>query len=164
MGCLLTTTWPQIKRELRQATLPWAKVKGPIGNLIMTLDQWSINMPTPFKFQIMGPNNQVHIEWQYAPGHATKQFYREFQEHIESKLWQQASAYRHGHGLILQDMAPDIYSAKMHYRAMIKKGRMSDAALMTTIMAGGTWPNSRIAEHNDARHSACPFCQAPQQT
>ena len=41
---------------------------------------------------------------------------------------------------------------------------MADAALMVTIVAGGTWPNSRIAETNEMHDSACPFCQAPHQT
>ena len=55
ISCILSTTWPLIREELRQATLPWAKVKGPIGNLIMFLANWGINMQYAYTLSI--PNH-----------------------------------------------------------------------------------------------------------
>ena len=100
-----------------------AKVKGPKGNLIMSLASWSINMLSPYRFQIMVPDNEVETEWQYTPGHSTKQFYMEFQQHIELKLWQQATEHRHGQGLMPSNMAPDLLSTRTDYSALIKKGQ-----------------------------------------
>ena len=93
IDCFFHDIWVPIKQELGRAILPWAKVRGPVGNLILTMDRWGIEMPNPYTIRIPDAIGNAN-EWQYQHGACTKVFLKEFQEYLIQELWEQGTHRR----------------------------------------------------------------------
>ncbi len=85
---------------------------------------------------------------------------REIRQQVESMLWWRAAVHRHGEGL---QNGADLTLARKHVGWLHKKGKVDQANLLTTILAGGIWPQSRKMEEGLIEDARCPNCLAESQ-
>ena len=91
---LISKAWWRMKIDFFTSSMPWSKVKGPLGATIGTLDSIGWNPITPHKW--LDSHGDV---WKYMEGACHTQMIREMKEQIEVRLWTRAAQHRNGNGL-----------------------------------------------------------------
>ena len=152
IDCVLSRPWPKILSDLQTSPIPWAKVRGPAGAIIMTLRGWGINMPHHrHRITPLG-------QWEIKREGRINTFITELQDIMANKLWELAAAHRNSQGLSLDGHLPDVSGLPKQDHQLIKKNRNSDAALLVATATGGLWPNMRIHENKPEEDYKCPLC------
>ena len=80
---------------------------------------------------------------------------REIRQQVEFVLWWRAAAHRNGEGL---QNGADLTLARKHVGWLHKKGKVDQANLLTTSLAGGIWPQSRKCDEGLIEEATCPNC------
>ena len=127
-----------------------------MGATIAYLDQAYWHPISPYKWVDRDGNI-----WLSTPGQSGTSIMRALREQLSIDVWYKASHHYCGSGL---GMGADLSVLKRHISWFRKKERHKEAALLTTIAAGGIWPKARVAEGNPGMDTTCPHCNSEPQT
>ena len=59
--CILQKVWPRVLADLYISPIPWSKVRGPLGALMLTLREFGIEVPGPTHWITPKPQNTMDL-------------------------------------------------------------------------------------------------------